>query len=270
MNLVKIGDGKIGQLWQGQYRRTCGDNKTIDVVVQKLRNDTRSCVISEFRNQMNALRSLKHPNVEQIVCISLISEVPFMAFDAGGRYNTDLKEYIFDNEHVTTSLLLNLIYQISSGLEYLHLHKVLHRDLAARNCFVSPDGTVCISQSGLGMCRYPNDYSNVPGLGGLTPVRWLSPETLSTGVYRVLTDVYMFGVLVWELFSSGDRPYDEYSDEDTVQEIVNENKLICPGTCPVQIWNIVEQCWVIPGCQRPSSALIRRNLRLLTSMELDV
>ena len=211
-----------------------------------------------------------------------------MAFEGGGYRCSDLKEFIFDNERVDTSLILNFVNQIAAGLEYLHLHKVLHKDLAARNCFLNPHtGVVRLSKSGLGMCRYPNDYTQMMPAAisssantitismlknssagictGLTPVRWLSPETLSTGVYRVSTDVYMFGVLIWELFSSGDRPYDEFSDEDTVQEILNENKLICPGTCPVQVWNIVEQCWVVPGCQRPLSALIRRNLRLLTA-----
>ncbi|XP_066918249.1 tyrosine-protein kinase transmembrane receptor Ror-like isoform X2 [Clytia hemisphaerica] len=260
-NLIKIGDGKMGQLWQGQYKQP-RDHKTIDVIVRKLRTDTRTCVISEFRNQMNSLRALKHPNIEQIVCVSLMSEVPFMAFD--GRHKTDLKAYIFDNEKVSPALLLNFLNQISTGLEYIHQHKILHKDLAARNCFVTDEGVVYISKSGLGMYRYPNDYLNLSGQG-LSPVRWLSPETLNSGIYRMSTDVYMFGVLVWELFSSGERPYDEYTDNDAIHEIINENRLICPGTCPAQIWNIVEQCWVVPGCQRPSSAWIRRNLRVLTS-----
>jgi len=234
----------------------------MDVLVRKLRTDTRSCISSDFRQEMNSLRTLKHPNIEQIVCISLMSEVPFMAFD--GRHKTDLKEYIFDSENISTVLLLKFVSQISSGLEYLHHHKVLHKDLAARNCFITSEGSVYISKSGLGMCRYPNDYVNLPGLG-LSPVRWLSPETINSGVYRIPTDIYMFGVLVWELFSYGERPYHEFSDGDALQEVLNENTLVCPATCPRQVWNIVEQCWVMPGCQRPSVSWIRRNLRILTS-----
>lgn len=263
-NLIKIGDGKLGQLWQGFFQQS--RDKIIPVLVRKLKTDTRSSVISDFRQEMNSLRCLKHTNIELIVCISLMSEVPFMAFD--GRNKTDLKEHIFGNDDVTTVMLLNYIIQILSGLEYLHQQKVLHKDLAARNCFITPEGVVYISKSGLGMYRYPNDYVNISDMG-LTPVRWLSPETLKTGVYRIPTDVYMLGVLIWELFSYGERPFNEYTDNDAVQEILNENKLICPGTCPAQIWNFVEQCWIVPGCQRPSVAWIRRNIRALATDKIS-
>lgn len=199
---------------------------------------------------MKQLRSLKHPNLEQIVCVSAMSEIPFMAFD--GNHKMDLKEYILDDETISNDFLVDCTHQISNGLDYLHQQRVLHKDLALRNCFMTPNGTVYISKSGLGMYRYPNDYKELSGLG-LCPVRWFSPETLQSGVYRIPTDIYMLGIVIWELFSHGERPYSELCDDDVIQEILNGNTLICPAKCPLPIWNIIEQCWFMPGCQRPSA-----------------
>ena len=249
--LEKIGDGKLGQLWQGEFIED--RNHIIPIVVRKLKADTRSCVNSAFRMEMNALRSLKHPNIQQVVCVSALSEVPFIAFEC--RYRLDLKEFLKGNGHMDLAFLVDSIVQITYGLEYLHARKVTHKDVSARNMFISPDGNIQISKSGLGMYRYPNDYEHLPGLG-LSPVRWLSPECLQTGIYGQCTDVYMFGVLIWEMFSLGTQPYGEYDNDTAIEQIINGYRLDSPVSCPGSIWEIAEKCTISPGIQRPSISLI--------------
>lgn len=196
-----------------------------------------------------------------------MSEIPFMAFD--GNHKMDLKEYILDDDTVSSTFLLDCVYQIANGLDYLHQQRVLHKDLAARNCFITPSRTVYISKSGLGRYRYPEDYKNLPG-HGLCPVRWLSPETLQTGIYRFPTDYYMLGMVMWELFSHAERPYSSLSDDDVIQEIMNGNKLACPANCPASIWNVVEQCWIMPGCQRPSAYQVKECILRLLELSKNV
>lgn len=238
INLEKIGDGKLGQLWQGDYIK--GRSTVVPVLVRKLRSDTPSIILSEFRQEMNLLRGLRHKNFQPVACVSTMSEIPFIAFEC--QHRQDLKEYVKVYNNTDLQTILNYTYQILSGLEYLHSSKVLVKDLAARNCFISVDNVVQISKCGLGMYRYPDDYKYLPVLG-LSPVRWLAPETLQTGIYRQATDIYMAAVLMWEIFSHGTQPYEEYSEDEIVSRILNGEQLHRPKGCPVHIWHVITTCW---------------------------
>ena len=88
--LEKIGDGRLGQLWQGEF--VADRHNIIPIVVRKLKPDTRTGVASAFRTEMNALRQVRHPHVQQVVCVSALSEIPFIAFEDICRL--DLKEFL--------------------------------------------------------------------------------------------------------------------------------------------------------------------------------
>lgn len=253
--LEKIGDGKLGQLWRGEFIED--RSNIIPIVVRKLKKDTRLCVISSFRMEMNSLKNLRHPNLQQVVCVSALSEVPFIAFEC--RHRLDLKEFLKGNDYLDLGFLVDCLLQTAHGLEYLHSRKVLHKDIAARNMFISPDGIVQISKSGLGVYRYPNDYEHLPGVG-LSPVRWLSPECLQTGIYGQCSDVYMFGVLIWEIFALGAQPYGEFDSDNAIEQIIKGHRLESPVTCPGFIWEVSENCTIVPGHQRPTMSVVRELL----------
>ena len=247
----KLGDGKLGQLWYGEY--AIGQNKTIPVLIKQLAPETRSCIISEFRKEMAMLRDLRHAHVQSVVCVSAMSELPFMAFEYTNQ--TDLKEFLKLN--ISTDILIksNIINQLASGLEFLHSNKIVHKDLAARNCLLSTEGLAQISNSGLGIYRYPGDYKSIPGLG-LVPIRWLSPETLHTGAYNGNTDVYMFGVLMWEIFSSGEIPFEEFSDDYVLSLLTQGNKMLNrPKNCPNHFWSAMTNCWTTHKIQHKADPL---------------
>lgn len=256
VNLQKIGDGNMGQLWKGDYVKS--RHLLIPVLVRKLRFDTASSVVSEFRKEMNQLHCLKHRNFQQVACVSAMSEVPFIAFEC---YHTqDLKEYLKVNVELSLENIINCIYQICSGLDYLHGSKVIVKDLAARNCFISAANVVQISMCGLGMSRYPEDYRFLPALG-LAPVRWLAPETLKTGIHSYSTDIYMLGVALWEIFSLGQQPFDDCLDEETF--ILNREELLLsqPTDCPTHVWNIIKSCWSCPTPYRPCAGSVKQKFK---------
>ncbi|XP_065680238.1 tyrosine-protein kinase transmembrane receptor Ror isoform X6 [Hydra vulgaris] len=235
----KLGEGRFGQLWYGEYaiRR----NNTIPVLIRQLAPETRSCIISEFRKEMTLLRDLKHEHVQSVVCVSAMSELPFMAFDY--KNQTDLKEFLKLNKLIDISIKSNIINQLASGVEFLHSNKIVHKDLAARNCLISTDELVQISNSGLGIYRYPDEYNILPGLG-LAPMRWLSPETLLTGTYNANTDVYMFGILMWEIFSLGEIPYEEFTNDHVLSLLSQGGSLLNrPKNCPNHFWSAMTNCW---------------------------
>lgn len=258
-NLVKIGDCKLGQLWQGEFVET--KNKVIPIVMKRIKAETRANVISEFRLEMNMLRALRHRNLQNIVCVSTMSEVPFIAFEF--KQKVDLKEFLKSNKTEGQDFISQSIFQIASGLEYLHNHRVLHKDLAARNCFITQSGHIRISKSELGMCRYPEDYVHIPMLGR-APVRWLSPETLQTGEFRSATDIYMMGVVIWELYSNGDEPYSNFTNEEVIDRVIEGKRLQQPSNCTMSVWHFVEQCWALPICHRPPITVIKENFRQYT------
>ncbi|KAG1673625.1 Insulin receptor [Nymphon striatum] len=141
--------------------------------------------------------------------------------------------------------------EIADGMDYLSSQKFVHRDLAARNCMVAKDFTVKIGDFGMTRDIYETDYYRKGGKGML-PVRWMAPESLKDGVYTSHSDVWSYGIVLWEMVTLACQPYPGLSNEEVFNYIVNGGVMEKPLDCDEKLYNIMMSCWQINPLLRPS------------------
>jgi receptor tyrosine kinase-like orphan receptor 1 len=145
-------------------------------------------------------------------------------------------------------------------MEYLASHRFVHRDLAARNCLVGENLTVKISDLGLVREKYASDYYRVQ-TKSMLPVRWMPAESMLYGKFTSESDVWSYGVTLWEIYSYGLQPYYGYSNQEVIEMIRSRQLLPCPEDCPSRMYAFMVECWHEVPTRRPSFAEIHARLR---------
>ena len=198
------------------------------------------------------MKDLKHPNVMNLIGICIGGDsmpmiiLPFMS-------NGDLLTYIRDEyNQPTVKELLTFSIQIANGMSYLSSQKFIHRDLAARNCMLDDDFTVKIADFGLAKDVYESEYYSSDNTKTRLPVKWMAPESLEKGIYNSKTDVWSYGVLIWELLTRGVTPYPDVQNWEILKYIKKGFRLLCPSHCPPQIYLLLLKCWSDDPKGRPS------------------
>jgi receptor tyrosine kinase-like orphan receptor 1 len=178
----------------------------------------------------------------------------------------DLHEFLIANspsegKSLTQNQFLHIAIQIAQGMEYLSDNHYVHRDLAARNCLVSKDLVVKISDFGLSRDMYSCDYYRVQSKS-LLPVRWMPPESILYGKFTTESDVWSYGVVLWEIYSYGLQPYYGYNNQEVINMIRSRKLLPCPDACPSYCYSLMVECWAELSIRRPSFGEISHRLRV--------
>jgi receptor tyrosine kinase-like orphan receptor 1 len=269
----ELGDGVYGKVYKGDLGGIVGGCST-QVAIKTLRPGANTQIKADFQRDIELWTEQRHPNVVMLIGSVLKEDPQCMIFEY--LIQGDLHEFLLrhspksdmssvsddnDTDRVLDPSDMSFIaIQISAGLEYLASQNYVHRDVAARNCMVGENMTVKISD--LGLCRdiYASDYYRVQSKSML-PVRWMPPESILYGKFTTESDVWSFGVVMWEIYSYGLQPYYGYSNQEVIEMIRSRQLLPCPEDCPSRMYAFMVECWHEVPTRRPQFNEIHARLR---------
>ncbi|KRT86227.1 protein kinase [Oryctes borbonicus] len=257
----ELGEGAFGKVYKGELKTKTGK---IFVAVKSLKENASAKTQADFQREIELISELKHPNIICLMGIVVKQEPMCMLFEYMSE--GDLHEFLITNspnngKSLTQFQFLHIAIQIAQGMEYLSDNHYVHRDLAARNCLVSRDLVVKISDFGLSRDMYSCDYYRVQSKS-LLPVRWMPPESILYGKFTTESDVWSYGVVLWEIFSYGLQPYYGYNNQEVINMIRSRKLLPCPEVCPSYCYALMVECWAELAIRRPSFGEITHRLKV--------
>ncbi|XP_034943985.1 tyrosine-protein kinase receptor torso-like [Chelonus insularis] len=176
------------------------------------------------------------------------------------------EEYSKKTEKITAKELLTFAWQVANGMEFLSLNRIVHRDLAARNVLVCADLTVKISDFGLSRDVYRESVYKKKGNGKL-PVKWMAIEALTHQLYTSQSDVWSFGILLWEIVTLGCNPYPEIPTNMILHYLKSGKRMVKPSNCGSQLYELMNACWRTSPKSRPTFTELKHAIgRLLESV----
>ncbi|XP_017782286.1 PREDICTED: tyrosine-protein kinase shark [Nicrophorus vespilloides] len=246
-----LGEGEFGSVYKGKYQQPNGEK--IDVAIKTLRNDQLKENRESFLREAKVMMQLDHENIVKLIGVSLGSPLymvqELMKYDCMLHYITTKREEV--NPEVD---FIIWAAQIAHGMQYLEKQRFVHRDLAARNILLASAKKAKISDFGLSRALGADHQYYTAKTGGKWPLKWYAPESYNYGNFSHKSDVWSFGVTIWEMYSFGEHPYGEQKGAEAIQAITRGERLEQPEKCPNHIYKIMRSCWEYEAEKRPTFA----------------
>ncbi|KAK2917886.1 hypothetical protein Q8A73_004632 [Channa argus] len=233
----ELGQGSFGMVYEGIAKGVVKDEPETRVAIKTVNESASMRERIEFLNEASVMKEFNCHHVVRLLGVVSQGQPTLVIMELMTR--GDLKSYLrsLRKEKATSQVLpplkkmIQMAGEIADGMAYLNANKFVHRDLAARNCMVAEDFTVKIGDFGMTRDIYETDYYRKGGKG-LLPVRWMSPESLKDGVFTTMSDVWSFGVVLWEIATLAEQPYQGMSNEQVLRFVMEGGLLDKPDNCP--------------------------------------
>uniref|UniRef100_A0A8C5SAM9 Focal adhesion kinase 1 n=1 Tax=Laticauda laticaudata TaxID=8630 RepID=A0A8C5SAM9_LATLA len=256
-----IGEGQFGDVHQGVY--VTPENPAMAVAIKTCKNCTSDSIREKFLQEALTMRQFDHPHIVKL--IGVITENPvwiIMELCTQGELRSFLqvRKYSLD----LASLIL-YAYQLSTALAYLESKRFVHRDIAARNVLVS--STDCVKLGDFGLSRYMEDSTYYKASKGKLPIKWMAPESINFRRFTSASDVWMFGVCMWEILMHGIKPFQGVKNNDVIGRIENGERLPMPPNCPPTLYSLMTKCWAYDPSRRPRFTELKAQLNTILEEE---
>ncbi|CAD5211780.1 unnamed protein product [Bursaphelenchus okinawaensis] len=243
---ARLGGGAFGDVHKGTLRMK--DETSLEVAIKKFKGTMRKKHRGEFVKEARIMRQFNHKNVVKIYGVAPQEEpmLIVLEFCPGGALNGHLKK----NPDISVDRLCNYSKDACRGMCYLSQRKIIHRDIAARNCLLGKEDEVKISDFGLSVATTELKLDKLNKM----PVKWLAPETLKSGVFSTKSDVWSFGVMMWEIFSrcSADPFPNETNQQAKAKILSGKSPMDAPPNTPPNMTAIMQLCFTQVVDKRPN------------------
>uniref|UniRef100_A0A8B9BYE9 Focal adhesion kinase 1 n=1 Tax=Anser brachyrhynchus TaxID=132585 RepID=A0A8B9BYE9_9AVES len=256
-----IGEGQFGDVHQGVYMSPV--SLTSEVNHRQTKGFCFMGHINFYFLLLVTMRQFDHPHIVKL--IGVITENPvwiIMELCTLGELRSFLqvRKYSLD----LASLIL-YAYQLSTALAYLESKRFVHRDIAARNVLVS--ATDCVKLGDFGLSRYMEDSTYYKASKGKLPIKWMAPESINFRRFTSASDVWMFGVCMWEILMHGVKPFQGVKNNDVIGRIENGERLPMPPNCPPTLYSLMTKCWAYDPSRRPRFTELKAQLSTILEEE---
>ncbi|XP_059496909.1 tyrosine-protein kinase receptor UFO isoform X1 [Stegostoma tigrinum] len=258
-----LGEGEFGSVMEGQLNQ---DDYILKVAVKtmKIAICTRT-EMEDFLREAVCMKEFDHPNVMRLlgVCLqnhenegypSPVVILPFMKH--GDLHSFLLYSRLGESPvYLPMQTLVKFMTDIARGMEYLSNKNFIHRDLAARNCMLNENMNVCVADFGLSKKIYNGDYYRQGRISKM-PVKWIAIESLADRVYTTKSDVWSYGVTMWEIATRGQTPYPGVENSEIYDYLRQGNRLKQPPDCLDALYELMYYCWQLNPRERPTFEII--------------
>ncbi|XP_015786449.1 tyrosine kinase receptor Cad96Ca [Tetranychus urticae] len=282
----RLGEGCFGRVWKCEaYDIKFREGASI-VAVKALKEGVSCKERLDLDNELEILKKLKaHPNVVSLLGCCTEKEPKFLILEyvPFGTLQTYLRNHRGDffnkvpslddcgtdgSSNVLAKELLLFAYQIVKGMEHIASEGIIHRDLAARNILIGTNKTCKITDFGFSREISSESIYESKSEGRL-PIRWMAPEALKDYTFSVKSDVWSFGVLMWEIVTLGSTPYPGMDTKEVMRKVINGFRLEKPDHCRREMYNIMYYCWETRPASRPTFTELIDKLDKLIASETD-
>ncbi|CAG7726827.1 unnamed protein product [Allacma fusca] len=275
-----LGEGCFGQVWRCEALNIDKKVGTTTVAVKTLKESAGDRERADLLSELAVMKLLDpHPNVVRLLgsCTEKDPIFLIMEYVALGKLQAYLRnsraQHYYGNLHgdsvsLSSKDLTSFAHQVGRGMEYLASKGIIHRDLAARNILIDKDRVCKVADFGFARDVVMNHVYERKSDGRL-PIRWMAPEALYDNIFTTKTDVWSFGVLMWEIVTLGSTPYPGMSASDVMRKVRDGYRLEKPEHCRRELYNIMFYCWAHNPDDRPSFPDLVNFLRHLLFSETD-
>nr|XP_045601456.1 fibroblast growth factor receptor 4-like isoform X2 [Procambarus clarkii] len=260
-----LGEGAFGKVVRAEVQGFLRPDMNTTVAVKMLKEGHTDSELMDLVSEMEMMKMIgTHINIINLLGCCTQDGPLYVVVEYAAHGN--LRDYLRNNrpssgyeraigqepDTISQKDLVSFAYQVARGMEYLASRKCIHRDLAARNVLVSEDRIMKIADFGLARDIHSQDYYRKTSEGRL-PVKWMAPEALFHRVYTSQSDVWSFGILLWEIMTLGGTPYPAVPGVEKLFQLLREgHRMEKPSNCPIEIYLLMRNCWKGQAMQRPT------------------